>query len=273
MDKYCSPKFKTGEELDNALTAALSCCDEATRAELAAVNAGTAANAAANSASVVSQLETSARKAAQDAQASAEAAAASAEAAANGSGSSGGTWLNPDLSQNDETQPDYVKGRTHWLDQELEECVVLKVTLNFSVITPHPTFHSLTYEEAGRNYRVTWDGVEYECASKNGNNGDVYLGDYSLVDGNAAASPEYPFCCVFPSGSKTATAYNAAYTGTAVKATLTIWRDGELIYHKLDEGFLPESVGCIVLRSSTEGSSKLYKLTIDDSGTISVAVV
>lgn len=266
--KYCSARFKTGEELDKALIAALSCCDEATRAELAAVNAGTAANAAANSVSIASNLEAAARKSAQDAQASAEAAAASAEEAANGSG--GG---NPDLSQNDETQPDYVKGRTHWLEQELGECVTLNRSLSFSAITPHPTFQALTYEESGRNYNVSWGGVEYECASKNGNNGDIYLGDYSLVDSDATASPEYPFCFVFTSGSKTVTAYNAAYTGTTVKVNVTIWRDGELIYHKLDEGFLPESVGCIVLRSSTEESSKLYKLTIDDSGTITVAVL
>ena len=41
----------------------------------------------------------------------------------------------------------------------------------------------------------------------------------------------------------------------------------------LDEMFLPESVGSVVLRSSTAGSSKKFKLTINDSGTISIVEV
>ena len=39
LEKYCSPRFKTGEELDEALGAALDCCTESERAEAAAVEA------------------------------------------------------------------------------------------------------------------------------------------------------------------------------------------------------------------------------------------
>lgn len=46
MANYCSAKFRTGEELDKALEAALCSCDDAVRAELAADSAESAANRA-----------------------------------------------------------------------------------------------------------------------------------------------------------------------------------------------------------------------------------
>lgn len=39
LEKYCSPRFRTGEELDEALGAALDCCTESERAERAAEEA------------------------------------------------------------------------------------------------------------------------------------------------------------------------------------------------------------------------------------------
>ena len=44
-------------------------------------------------------------------------------------------------------------------------------------------------------------------------------------------------------------------------------------YHKLDEGLLPESVDGIVVRSSTADSTKKFKITVDDSGTITATEV
>lgn len=43
--------------------------------------------------------------------------------------------------------------------------------------------------------------------------------------------------------------------------------------NKLPEKYLPESVDSVIIRSSTEGSTKKFRLTIDDSGTISVSEV
>lgn len=42
---------------------------------------------------------------------------------------------------------------------------------------------------------------------------------------------------------------------------------------KLDEKFLPESVESVIIRSSTEGSTKKFKITVDDSGTITATEV
>lgn len=47
-DKYCSVRFKTGEELDEALNAAMCACDDAARAEAAALRAEEAAERAEN---------------------------------------------------------------------------------------------------------------------------------------------------------------------------------------------------------------------------------
>lgn len=43
--------------------------------------------------------------------------------------------------------------------------------------------------------------------------------------------------------------------------------------HPLDEKFLPESVDGVIIRSSTEGSTKKFKLTVDDAGTITAIEV
>ena len=43
--------------------------------------------------------------------------------------------------------------------------------------------------------------------------------------------------------------------------------------NKMPEKFMPESVSGIIVRSSTEGSTKKFKLTVDDSGTIAATEV
>lgn len=45
------------------------------------------------------------------------------------------------------------------------------------------------------------------------------------------------------------------------------------VVHKLDEKFLPESVDGVIIRSSTEGSTKKFKLTVDDAGTVTATEV
>lgn len=48
---------------------------------------------------------------------------------------------------------------------------------------------------------------------------------------------------------------------------------GTEIVTLIDEKYLPKSVDGITLRSSTEGSAKKFKLTVDDSGTISATEI
>ncbi|MBQ5589091.1 MAG: hypothetical protein IIU70_02945, partial [Anaerotignum sp.] len=47
-------------------------------------------------------------------------------------------------------------------------------------------------------------------------------------------------------------------------------KDGSV---RVKESALPESVSGVIIRSSTSGSTKKFKLTVDDSGTISATEV
>jgi hypothetical protein len=55
----------------------------------------------------------------------------------------------------------------------------------------------------------------------------------------------------------------------ATTYTVSVYDPAGSEYEKMPEGFLPESVDGVVIRSSTEGSTKKFRLTVDDSGTIS----
>lgn len=52
-----------------------------------------------------------------------------------------------------------------------------------------------------------------------------------------------------------------------------IYTYGEEYPNKMPEEYLPESVDGVIIRSSTEGSTKKFRLTVDDSGTISATEV
>ena len=47
---------------------------------------------------------------------------------------------------------------------------------------------------------------------------------------------------------------------------------GTTVIHKIDEKYLPDAHS-VILPSSTEGSTKKFKITVDDSGTISAVEV
>ena len=51
--------------------------------------------------------------------------------------------------------------------------------------------------------------------------------------------------------------------------TVSVTRTEVLLQtNKMPEKFMPESVEGVVIRSSTEGSTKKFKLTVDDTGAI-----
>jgi hypothetical protein len=60
--------------------------------------------------------------------------------------------------------------------------------------------------------------------------------------------------------------------GSFYVKSLSCLFSGETI-RKMDERCLPESVDGVVIRSSTEGSTKKFMLSVDDSGTINATEV
>ena len=85
----------------------------------------------------------------------------------------------PDMAQNDPTQPDYVKNRTHY-EETSEEIIIPELTF-----TPDSGYMYTLYGTLplvlGETYTVTWDGTDYECVCDS----TLFNGMYALVIGNA----------------------------------------------------------------------------------------
>jgi hypothetical protein len=66
----------------------------------------------------------------------------------------------PDLTQNDETAPDYVKGRTHWVESEVvfpETTAIVEEDVAY--------FDSDFSPEIGETYYVNYCGTNYTCVA------------------------------------------------------------------------------------------------------------
>lgn len=97
--------------------------------------------------------------------------------------------LQADLSQNDDGEPDYVKGRTHWSETVYGE--VLPPT-TFNAGGSNPAQLPLTVLEAGKTYTVVYDGTTYTCEAKNGEVDGVYIigvGNDMLFGGEQTGEP------------------------------------------------------------------------------------
>ena len=124
--------------------------------------------------------------------------------------------------------------------------------------------------EIGMTVKVLFDNVEYQCtvnASKNTSIVPWWLGDGS-INSNTSGTTEStgePFMLIRrKSGSDL-----LLYGMEAGNHTMSmIAETTQIVPVPMPEEFLPESVDGVVIRSSTEGSAKKFKLTVDDSGNI-----
>lgn len=152
-------------------------------------------------------------------------------------GSGGGTNVQSDLAQNDETQPDFVKNRTHWKEGGLTE-ILSETTLDTSNgITPIPGDLAL---KADTECTVVWNGTTYICTARS----ESLEGIPIIVLGNIDA-----FAGTGDTGEPFAIAYGdalASIFGTpnvviafdeSESATLSITADTS-VYHKLDNRYI-----------------------------------
>ena len=113
----------------------------------------------------------------------------------------------------------------------------------------------------GQTYTVNWDGTEYECV------GIVAQSNYTL--GNLA---------IVGPGSDTGEPFVYAYNtkhaqgmfftlDTAASHTISVKTMAKVITPMAEE-FLPSEVNELIMNSSTPGSTKKFKITVDDSGAI-----
>ena len=96
---------------------------------------------------------------------------------------------NADWSQNDENGNGYIKNRTHWEEERINEVVLIdNVTLdNFedteSGFYRQYTDYYIDFENTiGQTYFVIWDGVEYECVC------DGIVEDFGIGNANIMGS-------------------------------------------------------------------------------------
>ena len=116
----------------------------------------------------------------------------------------------------------------------------------------------------GKKYKVVFDGVEYETVCQLFMGQYKYIGDPGLLNIDLGHS-SFPFLYVRIMG-------NSIFGTLLTDETHDIVIKGvERDYVKLPEYYLPDEK--IILKSSTSGSAKKFKITVDDGGTISATEV
>lgn len=161
--------------------------------------------------------------------------------------------VQPDWNQNDETAADYVKNRTHY-----EESSYTDYVLNMD----GPEITGFSMPEVGGTVTVKINGVESVETVKAAYSGP--LGNYTRIGNNDFDSLQRGgtgWCVAAISGGT----LGFANPDTTISVFTTV-------IHKIDEKYLPDTCS-VILPSSTEGSTKKFKITVDDSGTISAVEV
>lgn len=146
----------------------------------------------------------------------------------------------PDLSVNNPDAPGYVKKRTHWkevcgVDGEVipETTVSFEDTVNFNTITGTMADGILF----NGKYTVTWNGTVYECIGKSSSDG-AYIGNGSLMPIEGLENTGEPFCVLMYGGT-----YYQVFKETVATedAILKVVGEQVVIWHKLDENYLPDT--------------------------------
>ena len=114
----------------------------------------------------------------------------------------------------------------------------------------------------GQTYTVNWDGTEYECVCVSDSKGQ-YLGNLSIY-GQGDDTGE-PFLYVL---------WESVFLTLDTSASHTISvKTVEKVITPMAAEFLPSEINELIMNSSTTGSTKKFKITVNDSGTISATQV
>ena len=164
------------------------------------------------------------------------------------------TAVPPDWSQNDETQPDYVANRTHWMENtetETEYLPLTAVTTETKTNGKNMGTINVSVPDVivdGERYRVTFDGVLYDLTAS-GN----YVGNRSVQSTDYEDTGE-PFVL------RVSSYLPYLWTAEAGEHTIAVVHVTESVtYHKLDINYLPlESLELSVV--TADGETRVYQL-------------
>jgi hypothetical protein len=136
-----------------------------------------------------------------------------------------------DWNQNDANALDYVKNRTHWVEQEL------------NVIVPATSETSYLYEVnigesekivGGAEYVVTVDGVQYRCIAYFDDENATTILESSLFSIHQCISIEHDYTALW--------SINFYYPDGKTHTIEIAEPTGDVEYHTLDENFIPETI-------------------------------
>ena len=119
----------------------------------------------------------------------------------------------------------------------------------------------------GQTYTVNWDGTEYECIGVAHGEHKYIIGNLSIM--NAGVDTGEPFLYTYDNANPRGQ-FNTL--DTAASHAISVKTTGEVIT-PIAEEFLPSEVNELIMNSATQGSTKKFKITVDDSGTISATEV
>lgn len=143
----------------------------------------------------------------------------------------GGSGVQPDLNQNDETAADYVKNRPFYTGDPVETVLLEEPEAYFQDLDSNRCFHELSDPlllEVGQTYQVSWNGTIYECVGTD-YYGNVALGNLSIIDKERQDTGE-PF--VYSLNIITTTDWSMFHNISISSAVAPIT--------KIDEKYLPE---------------------------------
>ena len=117
-----------------------------------------------------------------------------------------------------------------------------------------------------QTYAVNWDGTEYECVGAVFNS-RPFLGNLSIM--GAGGDTGEPFIYTYNTNIH---AGNLATHDSSASHTISVKITVETVTPMAEE-FLPSEVNEFIMNSSTPDSTKKFRITVDDDGTISTTEV
>ena len=147
--------------------------------------------------------------------------------------------VQPDWNQNDETAADYVKNRPFYTGDPTRMVLVEETTVPFSDSGDGSyigAIESTSVPTIGETYKVTWDGIDYECTCIN-SGGNPMLGDINILFGEHDPSGE-PFLI----GSLKSKELHIIAVDTSASHTLSISSMMIVPVVKIDEKYLPDTL-------------------------------
>ena len=158
-----------------------------------------------------------------------------------------GDDIQPDWAQNDETKPDYIKNRTHWMEPGIVTIIPEQTCVGeYEELDEDLGIHCWHPEEGpvfayplveGKTYTVIFDGITYECVAFEYNG--ICIGDLNVYYGEP--NPDFPFLF---QGTNTYLMDNIPHT---ISCTLD-----DYIYHKLPPEYLANGLNRIIVHQDTK---------------------